>query len=211
MEYASYLAGERWSDHPQCTHPLLAGVARGVNDRTSDEARPRLVGLIPSVVGLTSDDPKVDARIAIRSAAIALPVVAEHRQLALAAGLLTALRYLSDLDGDQASPETAALLDHVHRALADAPHAARWAERFVAAADPDPGAFRRRSAPAVVRVAVDGIAEACVPDPDELLFELLTTVIQDCQGAWSSEASGDGPAWGEGVQHDNTRAVLTVT
>jgi hypothetical protein len=28
MELASYLAGERWSDHPACTHPLLASVAR---------------------------------------------------------------------------------------------------------------------------------------------------------------------------------------
>ena len=25
MEFASYLAGEPWSDHPACTHPLLAG------------------------------------------------------------------------------------------------------------------------------------------------------------------------------------------
>ena len=31
------LAGERWSDHPACcTHPLLAAVARHVNDHTSD-------------------------------------------------------------------------------------------------------------------------------------------------------------------------------
>jgi hypothetical protein len=33
MELASFLAGERWSDHPSCTHPLLAEVARNVNDR----------------------------------------------------------------------------------------------------------------------------------------------------------------------------------
>ena len=26
MELASLLAGERWSDHPACTHPLLAAV-----------------------------------------------------------------------------------------------------------------------------------------------------------------------------------------
>ena len=32
MELASYLAGERWSDHPACTHPLLAALARDVND-----------------------------------------------------------------------------------------------------------------------------------------------------------------------------------
>ena len=38
MEFASYLAGERWSDHPRCTHPLLSAVARLVNDNTSDTA-----------------------------------------------------------------------------------------------------------------------------------------------------------------------------
>ena len=27
MELASVLAGERWSDHPSCTHPLLAQLA----------------------------------------------------------------------------------------------------------------------------------------------------------------------------------------
>ncbi|HSK97732.1 MAG TPA: hypothetical protein VK891_14015, partial [Euzebyales bacterium] len=39
MELASYLAGERWSDHPACTHPLLAALARHVNDRTTDAGR----------------------------------------------------------------------------------------------------------------------------------------------------------------------------
>src|SRR4029079_8896408 len=28
MELASFLAGERWTDHPACTHPLLAALAR---------------------------------------------------------------------------------------------------------------------------------------------------------------------------------------
>lgn len=35
MELASYLASERWSDHPACTHPVLAEAARLVNDCTS--------------------------------------------------------------------------------------------------------------------------------------------------------------------------------
>src|SRR5918995_5906964 len=61
MEFASYLAGERWSDHPACTHPLLAAVARHVNDYTSDAGRSRLVELIPSVIGLTGDDLRIDA------------------------------------------------------------------------------------------------------------------------------------------------------
>ena len=50
MEMASFLAGERWSDHPSCTHPLLAGLARLVNDTVSDPWRPRLIPLIPSVI-----------------------------------------------------------------------------------------------------------------------------------------------------------------
>ena len=36
MELASYLAGESWSDHPSCTHPLLASLARDVNDHVGD-------------------------------------------------------------------------------------------------------------------------------------------------------------------------------
>ena len=57
MEMASYLAGERWSDHPKCTHPLVATVARLVNDNTSDDHRSRLAELIPSVIGLHDHRP----------------------------------------------------------------------------------------------------------------------------------------------------------
>src|SRR3954463_10897896 len=59
MEMASYLAGERWSDQPRCTHPLLAELAREVNDHVADDNRQRLVPLVPSVIGMTSDDPHV--------------------------------------------------------------------------------------------------------------------------------------------------------
>ena len=86
MELASYLAGERWSDHPACTHPLLASVARLVNDHTSDQGRPSLAELIPSVIGLTDDDLHIDALITLRCATIALPVAAADRQRVLAVG-----------------------------------------------------------------------------------------------------------------------------
>src|SRR6266511_6291080 len=99
MELASLLAGERWSDHPACTHPLLAAVARHVNDYTSDAGRPRLTGLIPSVIGLTGDDLHIDVRIALRSATTALPVVAAERQRVMAVSVLTCERVLADLDG----------------------------------------------------------------------------------------------------------------
>lgn len=55
MEMASLLAGERWSDAPRCTHPLLAAVARLVNDELDDEQRQRLLPLVPDLVGATGD------------------------------------------------------------------------------------------------------------------------------------------------------------
>src|SRR5262245_51326101 len=99
MEFASYLAGERWSDHPACTHPLLAELARQVNDHTSDRARQALVGLVPDVIGVTGSDLHIDARIALRCARTALPVVSEDRQRIMANGVLACERLLADLDG----------------------------------------------------------------------------------------------------------------
>lgn len=192
MEYASFLAGERWSDHPRCTHPLLAQVARGVNDHISDDARNELVELIPSVVGLTGDDPRVDAAIAIRCAATALPVVSEHRQRALAAGLIAARRVFAELDAKEASPIDASdLFDHAQTALSRVPLAARWAEDFTTGTYLSSRALQRRSAPCIIRVAVVGIAEACVADPDRLLHELLASVVSDCTMWLRSSSSVD--------------------
>ena len=92
MELVSYLGGERWSDHPACTHSLLASVARLVNDHTSDEGRPQLAELIPAVIGLTGDDLHIDALISLRCASIALPVAAADRQRVLAVSVLVCER-----------------------------------------------------------------------------------------------------------------------
>lgn len=187
MEYASWLAGERWSDHPDCTHPLLAGLARLVNDYISDDARSKLVGLIPSVIGLTGDDPRLDVRIAIRCAATAMPVVAEHRQRALAVSLLTSQGVLADLDDGPPAADDTELLEQAEEALAHVPYATRWAEQFTAIGDTTLKDFRRRAAPAAVRIAVIGIAEAAISDRDGLLLELFTTVIRDSTHLLGSE------------------------
>jgi len=180
MEYASLLAGERWTDHPQCTHPLLASVARQVNDHISDGARSRLLGLIPAVIGLNGDDPRLDAVIATRCAATAIPVAAEYRQRALAVSLLASQRFLLQLDGEDGPSRGSDPIGLASSALKRFPHAARWAEEFATNRQMTPKAFRRRSAPAIVRVAVAGIAEAAIADRDEMLYELLGSVIRDC-------------------------------
>ncbi len=51
MEYVSILAGEKFSDRPGCTHPVLATVARNVNDRLADADRHLLVPLIGRLFG----------------------------------------------------------------------------------------------------------------------------------------------------------------
>ena len=47
MERVSVAAGVAWSDHPGCTHPLIAHLARRVNDAMSDTGRDQLLPLIP--------------------------------------------------------------------------------------------------------------------------------------------------------------------
>ena len=175
MEFASYLAGERWSDHPSCTHPLLARLARLVNDYTSDARRQHLVGLVPDVVGLTSDDVRVDVRIALRAGLTALPVVAEERQRAMALTVVVANRLLAQLEGRPSGY----LEEESRQTLAQVPHAARWAQQTITRMPFSLRSFRRRGAPAAVLYAVDGIAKACVPDPEGLLNDLLTRAIAD--------------------------------
>src|SRR5213592_2104680 len=137
MELASLLAGERWSDRPACTHPLLAAVARHVNDHTSDAGRQRLAGLIPSVIGLTGDDLHIDARIALGSATMALPVVAAGRQRVMAVSVLACDRILAELDGRAAG----ALEERSRLALAVVPQAAEWAYQFTSGVRPSTKGF----------------------------------------------------------------------
>lgn len=196
MEFASYLAGERWSDHPACTHPLLASLARQVNDRISDYARQDLVEFVPDVIGLTGSDLRIDAVIALRAATCALPVASDERQRALAVAVLNCERLLADLEGEPGRP----IGDETREALELAPAAAAWAERHRSDAPVSQRVFRRQTAPAIVGCSVDGIARACVASPDRLLRDLLTRAIQDCRALCvepsepSSEATTQSPA-----------------
>jgi hypothetical protein len=175
MELASYLAGERWSDHPSCTHPVLARLARGVNDATSDAARPALAVLIPAVIGLTSDDARWSHELAVVAACGALPVAPEERQRVLAVGILTCERMIAEADGrdpDDVRPHVRAVLD-------DVPHAAAWARRF--AAQHGLGRATRDPAAAVVDFSVQAIAMSARPDTDELLHAVLGRAVAVCR------------------------------
>jgi hypothetical protein len=177
MEFASYLAGEPWSDHPACTHPLLAGVARDVNDCTTDAGRARLAPMIPSVIGLVPEDPHVVPLVTAICIQQALPVVSQERQYILAVALLVGERHLAALDGrplDSLRPEAQEALDAV-------PAATKWAKTFTARPHRGTPDFERRTAPRAVSCAVEGISQACVSNPDERLYELLQAAIAEAK------------------------------
>ncbi|MGH3472593.1 MAG: hypothetical protein ACRDPG_11195 [Nocardioidaceae bacterium] len=176
MELASYLAGERWSDHPPCTHPLVAELARLVNDYTTDAGRPQLAPLIPSVIGLATDDPHLDATVALGAATTALPLSSASRQGCLAVGILASERVLARLDGRSEDVVTARSIG----ALEQVPQAYRWALQFTHHSRVSLRNFQRRGAPGVVRCSVDGIAHGTSANLDTVLRELLKDAIASC-------------------------------
>jgi hypothetical protein len=192
MELASFLAGEPWSDHPACTHGLLAAMARDVNDHVGDHARSRLAVLIPEVIGLNGDDPRIDAWIAREAALAALPVTSAERQGVAAVGLLRCERVLNQLDlrpKDHLDARTVAALDGV-------PHARDWAHGFTALGWGSPGSFSKRSAPAIVHSAISGIAASTVPDADRILVSLLERTIVLCRDWFGQPAAAlDDATW----------------
>lgn len=174
MELASYLAGERWSDSPACTHWLLAHMARLVNDFTEDASRPRLARLIPSVIGLQSKDPRWDYELALLAAGRALPVAAEPSQRSLAVGMLACERLYAELDGRPVGSVTA----RTRAPFAEVPLAEGWARQFMSTT----GTKSARSpAPTVIECATRAIALACIPDPDQMLHDLLGDAIELCR------------------------------
>jgi hypothetical protein len=184
MEFASLLAGEPWSDHPDCTHPLLAALARDVNDHLGDEARREIAPLVPEVIGLNLRDPIIDARLAREVALAALPIASADRQRVAAVGLLHCERVLNELEGRPADHVSA----RVESALDRVPEVRDWARGFCSMGFGRVKKFSRRGAPTIVHSAVAGIAEAAVGDPEQRLVDLLRRSIADC-ATWMRRTS----------------------
>lgn len=176
MEFASFLAGERWSDHPSCTDPTLATLARAVNDTLRDDRRGELVGDIPRVIGLRGDELRLGLVVALRAATVALPVASMERQRALAVGIIATSDALAELGINRPRAQADA-----QNALAEAPDAASWARAHLADWRARPGDLARHGCGAIVRTAALGVAQACMEDPDTLLVAMLRAAIEDAE------------------------------
>jgi len=181
MELASVLAGERWSDHPSCTHPLLAALAREVNDLTTDGDRQQLVGLVPSVVGRTGDE-HTWLTVAVAVGASVVYDVPEATQRVLAGGLLQAERLCGE------DPALANVRRQARAALETVPGAVRWVEQLGVRGRINSKMFARNCAPTMVRCAVEGVAIAS-PGDGARLRALLEVGIAACPAAATPQAA----------------------
>ncbi|GAA1949961.1 hypothetical protein GCM10009798_06490 [Nocardioides panacihumi] len=189
MEMASVLAGEPWSDEPKCTHPLLAHLARMVNDYTSDAGRSRLAPHVPSVIGVHGGGLSWEVALSAGVAVEVVPDAPEPLQRVLAVGLLRCEEMTTIL-----GPSAVNSVDEIRRAMADVPQATAWARRFVKGVPVTAKQFHTRTAPQLMTCAVRGIAEAGRPDTDDRLYHLLTAAIATARRLESpNPATFDGP------------------
>lgn len=175
MEYTSILAGERFSDHPRCTDPVLAAIARAVNDYSSDGSRQRLAILATDLAAASPAGPEVGYALARRCLLTALPYAAGERRRVIIVGLLGLdraahgrargwRRDLLDLD-----TELALLSEPIQL---DEPAGLLQATRV------PPQEYIRRGLPVAVEAAVRTIAKEA-KDSDEILAAMLTACIGD--------------------------------
>jgi hypothetical protein len=66
MEAVAFIAGEEFTDRPECVSPVLAEFGRTLNDFLSDDARQQLIPLIPKLIGTV--DPEQDQWDGLRCA-----------------------------------------------------------------------------------------------------------------------------------------------
>jgi hypothetical protein len=63
LEAASWIAGERFSDHPDCVDPVIAAFGRSWNDQLAQEDRDRLLKpILPKLIGTRSTPAVQDVR-----------------------------------------------------------------------------------------------------------------------------------------------------
>lgn len=74
MEATALLTGQPMTDHPEGVHPMIAAVARIINDAVSDPARQHLLRFAPAAATTATDDPRLVDHLVILVCTRALPV-----------------------------------------------------------------------------------------------------------------------------------------
>lgn len=186
MEFASLLAGERFSDHPKCTHPVLAAIARTVNDCTTDEGRPQLATLVPSVIGTAYDNPLIAPELVRLCCRRALRVAPGDWRFVVSVALLSAERQLSRLQPDgvaSVASESGLSADEIAAA-----------QRFMHGLWGSHRYYQRKGAARAAQYAIMSMATVSGDATDQTLRETLAEAVDLCRAIGSAAESAAAPA-----------------
>ena len=151
MEAVAFIAGEPWSDHPECACPVIGAFMRAWNDGLADDQRTSLIlPLIPRLVG-TRSTKKIEQRRATMAAdwliRVHTPAWLRLAKLTEQADLLASLPEITDFNNcpslmpaltavkKDAAAAWDAAWDAAWAAARDAARAAAWAAARDAAWD----------------------------------------------------------------------------
>ena len=157
MEAVSHFMGLPWSDEPVCTHPLVAHLARLVNDASSDGGRQRLARFVPRLASAGGDGTTY-----ARVAGVCAEVASRWRRSLL-------LRHLSRLADAELRREATG-------------REAGWTSWMLLASR----LYRRGPAFRTVEAAVDATRAFRGLERDRALAELLETVLASHAGTGSA-------------------------
>ena len=179
MEAVAYIAGDPWSDHPECASPVLGAFLRSWNDSLPDEDRQMLKPLIPRLVGTKASKTVEEKRAWMATDWLARECAPAFLRLAGLTEHADALEGLAALTttkrAEKAQPTLAAAGDAARDAARAAARAAAWdaagdAARAAAwdaardAARVAAGAAARAAAGAAARDAARAAARAAAWD-----------------------------------------------
>ena len=189
MEFASSSRASAGATTPACTHGTLAPLARLVNDRTSDADRARLTPLIPTVIGLTSNDPLLDVLFTVRAAHAACPSPPRS------ASARRPWRCASPSPSSRNSTTSSSRSRRAGRGRPPRrPRRRRLGHPVHRGGRSGPPGMTVRQCRDIVTGSVDGIARACVGDADDRLVALLTAAVSDTARFVARCGSGGCPA-----------------
>lgn len=194
MEYTSVLAGERFSDSPHCTDPVLAAVARAVNDYSSDASRQRIAPFAGDLTTAHGAGDDIQRGIVRRCLLTALRYADGSRRQVLLVALLgldrAARGETQGWDDSMLSLDTELALLRCDKGFAAA-------AAYVAPLSIPTREHARRASAVSVEMAVATIAEA-VDDrsaADDALFDLLQQCMDDYTVALAAAGQGSRLAW----------------
>jgi hypothetical protein len=189
MEYVSVLAGGPFTDAPACTDPVLATIARAVNDYSGDAMRQQLAVLASDLTVAGQLETTDQQALARRCLLTALPFSTGSRRRVLIVGVL-GLERASAGSTTGYSPVEVGL--DAEFALLGCDTAVREAVERLEELPVPLAQHRRRGLAAAIELAVTTIAEEAT-EADELLYRLLVSCLDDHRGtrAGANAAAGD--------------------